>query len=123
RFEYRRHLMFAGTELDLKGAFWEWSNYSHRDDLLERRGPATRPSLTGSSPTPKTIGIVAVAALAASEAGVLPAVAITATRRRTRSAMSDGRRSYLPSNQWYSTVAVCPSMVPVSFRPLWNAVT
>src|SRR5262245_55277518 len=40
RFEYRRHLMFAGTELDLKGAFWEWSNYSHRDDLLERRGPS-----------------------------------------------------------------------------------
>ena len=32
---------------------------------------ATRPSLTGSSPTPKTIGIVAVAALAASAAGVL----------------------------------------------------
>src|SRR5262249_19418896 len=31
---------------------------------------ATRPSLTGSSPTPKTIGIVAVAALAASEAGL-----------------------------------------------------
>ena len=29
---------------------------------------ATRPSLTGSSPTPKTIGIVAVAALAASAA-------------------------------------------------------
>jgi hypothetical protein len=40
RFEYRRHLMFAGTELDLKGAFWEWSIYSHRDDLLERRGPS-----------------------------------------------------------------------------------
>ena len=31
---------------------------------------ATRPSLTGSSPTPKTIGIVVVAALAASAAGV-----------------------------------------------------
>ena len=33
---------------------------------------ATRPSLTGSSPTPKTIGIVVVAALAAS-AAALPA--------------------------------------------------
>src|SRR5262249_56125890 len=35
---------------------------------------ATRPSLTGSSPTPKTIGIVVVAVLAASEAGLLPGV-------------------------------------------------
>src|SRR5262249_46186600 len=33
---------------------------------------ATRPSLTGSSPTPKTMGIVVVAALAASAAGVVP---------------------------------------------------
>jgi hypothetical protein len=40
---------------------------------------ATRPSRTGSSGTPKTIGIVAVAALAASEATMLPGVAITAT--------------------------------------------
>jgi putative ABC transport system substrate-binding protein len=40
---------------------------------------ATRPSLTGSSPTPKTIGIVAVAALAAIEPGALTGVAITAT--------------------------------------------
>jgi len=37
---------------------------------------ATRPSRTGSSPTPKTIGIVVVAALAASAAGVLPGTAI-----------------------------------------------
>ena len=70
---------------------------------------ATRPNLTGSSPTPKTIGIVVVAALAASAAEVLPGVAITATRRRTRSAMSDGRRSYWPSSQWYSTVTFWPS--------------
>ena len=70
---------------------------------------ATRPSLTGSSPTPKTIGIVVVAALAASAAAVLPGVAITATRRRTRSAMSAGRRSYWPSSQWYSTVTFWPS--------------
>ena len=54
---------------------------------------ATRPSLTGSSPTPKTIGIVAVAALAASAAGV-PVATITATWRRTRSAASAGSRSY-----------------------------
>src|ERR1700738_5605593 len=60
---------------------------------------ATRPSFTGSSPTPKTSGIVVVAALAANAAGLLPGVAITATRRRTRSATSDGRRSYWPSSQ------------------------
>ena len=54
---------------------------------------ATRPSLTGSSPTPKTIGIVVVAALAASAAAPLPGVAMTSTRRRTSSAMSEGMRS------------------------------
>jgi hypothetical protein len=43
------------------------------------------------------------AALAASAAGLLAGMAITATRRRTRSAISDGRRSYWPSSQWYST--------------------
>jgi len=59
----------------------------------------TRSNLTGSAPTPKTIGIVVVAALAASAAGLLPGVAMTATRRRTKSVMSDGRRSYFPPNQ------------------------
>src|SRR5260370_13756427 len=48
---------------------------------LFRSRLATRPSLTGSSVTPKTIGIVAVAALTANAAGVLPGAAITATRR------------------------------------------
>src|SRR6516165_6060389 len=57
---------------------------------------ATNPSSTGSIPTPKTMGIVVVAALAASVAGA-PPVEITATRRRTRSPMSGGRRSYWPS--------------------------
>jgi hypothetical protein len=42
------------------------------------------------------IGIVVVAALAASAAALLPGVAITATRRQTRSAMSDGRRLTAP---------------------------
>src|SRR5262249_30159413 len=37
-----------------------------------RASLATRPSLTGSSPTPKTMGIVVVAALAARAAGVVP---------------------------------------------------
>ena len=68
---------------------------------------ATRPSLTGSSPTPKTIGIVVVAALAASAAWLPASVAITATRRRTKSAASAGRRSNWPSSQWYSIVTFC----------------
>jgi NAD(P)-dependent dehydrogenase (short-subunit alcohol dehydrogenase family) len=45
------------------------------------------------TPVKKTIGIVVVAALAASAAGALPSVAITATWRRTRSAASAGGRS------------------------------
>src|SRR5262245_16049789 len=53
---------------------------------------ATRPSLTGSSPEVKAMGIVVVAALAAEVAGS-PGVAITATRRRTRSLASSGSRS------------------------------
>ena len=53
---------------------------------------ATMPALTGSSPTWKTMGIIVVADLAASVAA-FPAVASTATRRRTRSAAIVGNRS------------------------------
>jgi hypothetical protein len=42
---------------------------------------ATRPNATGSAPVPKTMGMVVVAAFAASAAS-LPTAAITATRRR-----------------------------------------
>ena len=45
---------------------------------LSRFRLATSPTLTGSTDTPKTIGMVAVAALAATAEGV-PLVAITAT--------------------------------------------
>ena len=45
---------------------------------------ATRPIWTGSKAVLKTIGIVMVAALAASAACVLPTVAMTATWRRMR---------------------------------------
>src|SRR5262249_49956069 len=51
---------------------------------------ATRPSLTGSLPVWKTIGIVEVAAFAARAGAEVPPAAITATRRRTRSAASAG---------------------------------
>jgi hypothetical protein len=53
----------------------------------------TRPSLIGSPPMPKTMGIVAVAALAATAAARLSAK-IVATWRRTSSAARAGRRSY-----------------------------
>jgi len=56
---------------------------------------ATRPSWTGSAPVSKIIGIVLVAALAASAAGVEVA-AITATCRCTRLFASVGNRSFGP---------------------------
>ena len=55
------------------------------------------PTVTGSAPTPNTTGIVVVAALAAS-APAPTGVAIAATRRRTKSAMRGGRRSYWPAS-------------------------
>jgi len=53
---------------------------------------ATSPSRTGSSPVANTIGMVVVAAFAAS-AAALPAAMITAACRRTRSAANAGSRS------------------------------
>ena len=70
---------------------------------------ATRPSLTGSSPTPNTIGIVEVAAFAASAVTVFPGTAITATRRRTNSATDTEPRPYWSSSQWYSIETFWPS--------------
>jgi hypothetical protein len=57
---------------------------------------ATSPNEIGSPPVAKTIGMVVVADFAASAAGV-PLVAITATRRRIRSAASADSRSI-----WFS---------------------
>jgi len=54
---------------------------------------ATKPIATGSSATSNTIGMAEVAALAASELGVLAGVAITATWRLTASLMIAGRFS------------------------------
>ncbi len=64
--------------------------FSHRKLIPVRLPPgrarlATSPSFTGSCAMPKTMGIVADVSLAANAAGG-DAVAITATRRRTRSA-------------------------------------
>jgi hypothetical protein len=54
---------------------------------------ATRPNAIGSAPVTKTIGMVVVAAFAASDERSAWAT-ITATRRRTRSAASAGSRSF-----------------------------
>jgi hypothetical protein len=53
---------------------------------------STKPALTGSPPIPNTIGIVVVAAFAASPEGSPPAATMTATCRPTRSAASAGKR-------------------------------
>src|SRR5215218_5419425 len=63
---------------------------------------ATSPAAIGSLPIWNTIGIVAVAAFAASAAGVLPSAAIARTCRSTRSAARAGNRSLLPSAHRYS---------------------
>src|SRR5262249_19261587 len=60
---------------------------------------ATRPSLTGSSPTLNTMGMVVVAALATNAEEGPPVAAIMATGRRTSSAASAGNRSDWPSAQ------------------------
>src|SRR3984893_1578689 len=87
-----------------------------RDEKIDAGRVAARPSEAGDKThldrvctDAETIGIVVVAALAASEAGLPPGVAITATGRRARTSMSGGGRSYSPSSQWYSTVTFWPS--------------
>ena len=70
---------------------------------------ATRPASTGSAPVRKTIGIVAVAVLAASAAVFPPVAAITVTWRRTRSAANACSRSYWSPAQRYSIATLRPS--------------
>ena len=65
---------------------------------LGRLRLATSPTSTGSTPTPKMIGIVVVAAFAVNAEG--PSVATSSfADRRTRSDASIGRRSYCPSEK------------------------
>ena len=65
------------------------------DGLFEpgRLRLATNPLSTGLAAVANTIGIVVVAALAATIAGVLPGAAITFTPRLTKSAANAGNRS------------------------------
>src|SRR5262249_34507356 len=80
----------------------------------------TMPNLTGSSPIEMTIGIVEVAALAASAATAPPAATITATFRRTKSSAMAGSRSYLPLAHANSTRTFVPSVYPACFKPSRN---
>jgi hypothetical protein len=80
----------------------------------------TRPAATGSPGQVNTIGMVAVAALAASVAGWLETATTTATRRRTRSAVNSGNRSFCPPAQRYSIVTFRPSTKPAWLRPVRN---
>jgi hypothetical protein len=70
---------------------------------------ATTPNSTGSTPVAKTIGIVAVAALAASAVTDPPVAAITGTLRLTSSAAKAGNRSYRPSAQRNAIARPWPS--------------
>jgi hypothetical protein len=79
----------------------------------------TRPSLTGSLPVVKTIGIVAVAAMARNVARVLPT--ITAAGRLTKPVTSAGSRSNWFSAQRNSIATFCPSTKPASVRPARKA--
>jgi hypothetical protein len=79
----------------------------------------TRPTSTGSSPMTNTIGIVVVAAFAASAAGSVD-VTITATRRPMRSAASPGSRSNWPRAHLASIAALLPSTRPASCKPSRN---
>jgi hypothetical protein len=60
---------------------------------------ATSPSATGSPAVKMTIGMVAVAAFAASVPGVVAGAAITLTSRRTSSAGRAGNLSFRPTAQ------------------------
>ena len=69
---------------------------------------ATSPARPDRSTSAKTIGIVVVAALAASAPECLR-LTITFTCRRTKSAASAGSRSFWPSAQRYSIATFRPS--------------
>src|SRR5215471_6396998 len=69
---------------------------------------ATNPGAIGSPPIANTMGVVVVAAFAASAAGVPLIAAVTATLRRTRSADRAGKRWKSPSAQRYSMAMLRP---------------
>jgi hypothetical protein len=83
----------------------------------------TRQAWTGSTPITKAIGIVAVAALAASAAATPPGVTMTLAARLTRSTASSGSPALSPCPQRYSIAMLRPSTKPASASPLREPVT
>ena len=81
---------------------------------------ATNPLPTGSLSCVMTMGIVAVASLAA-RVGTEPGVTMMSTLRRTSSAASAGRRSSFPSAYRYSIAMFFPSTYVSSRRPCRKA--
>jgi hypothetical protein len=81
----------------------------------------TRPKRTGSSPTLNTMGMLAVAALAAKATPSPPPVTMTATCRVTKSSARAGSRSYRPYAKRNSITTFWSVTYPVSFRPRRNA--
>ena len=77
---------------------------------------ATIPVATGSPAAAITIGIP-LAAFFAARVSLVTAVTIMSTLSRTRSAMSPGRRSFLPSANRYSMAIFFPSTHPSSRSP------
>src|SRR6516164_8377088 len=69
----------------------------------------------------KTMGMVEVAALAASAEGAPPTVTSTVTLLLTSSVASVGNRSYAPRAQRNSMARFLPSIRPLSLNPLRNA--
>ena len=74
----------------------------------------TRPALTGSNATAKTIGMVVIACF--STAAAFPYVTITSTCRRRNSAVKSLTRLELAPAQRYSISIVSPSIQPSSRR-------
>src|SRR5262249_41023613 len=81
----------------------------------------TKPYWTGSSPIAKTIGMVEVAALAASAATAPPDATMTATFRRASSSASAGNLLYWPAAHANSMLTLRPSILPAVLRPSRNA--
>ena len=106
RIDEHRHMSRCGyqfaQDLQSLGYKLDCEKIDPRDVAARRERVETRPSLTGSSPTLKTIGIVVVAALAASAETEPPVATMTETGLRASSPASIGSRSSWFSAQRYS---------------------
>ena len=121
--EARRSAATSGTNCMQQSEPLAASSFANNGDACDIAArpveAARRAVLTGSLPSAKTIGIVEVAALAAS-AATAAAVTMTATGRRTNRPPAPAA-VVRPSAQRYSIATFWPSTKPASFRPWRNA--